>query len=334
MSSAEGVAAAMFIAIVLYAVLGGADFGTGFWDLLSGGDRRGAPIRRLIDQAIGPVWEANHVWLIFILVVLWTAFPAVYTALITALAIPMWLAGLGIVFRGAGFALRKYAPSLRHARLAGVTFALSSLITPFFFGSIAGAVASGRVTLDGTPLGLTAALGPTPLIGGVLAVLTCAFLAGVFLLADASRSQPDLTDQLARNVLVVGVVTGTVALGAVFVLRSDAPTLAEGLQTRAAALIVLSVAAGATTLSLVATRRYRQARAAAATAVGAIVAGWGVAQFPWILVDQVTINQGAANPATLQALLLVTAIAAVLVLPSLGLLFTLTQQRSTKDSSD
>lgn len=327
MSSAEAVAAALFTAIVLYAVLGGADFGTGFWDLTSGNDQKGAPMRRLIDQSIGPVWEANHVWLIFILVVLWTAFPKVYTALLTALAIPLWLAGLGIVLRGAGFALRKYAPTMRHARLAGVTFALSSILTPFFFGSIAGAIASGRVSLTSEPLGITSALGPTPLIGGTLAVLTCAFLAGVFLLADASRTNnPELAKGLARNVLRIGLLTGAVALGAVFVLLEDAPTLSQGLTTRGAPLVALSALSGATTLWLLTKERYRHARVSAVTAVGSIVIGWGLAQFPWLLVDEITINQGAANPSTLTALLIVAAIAAVLVLPSLGLLFSLAQK--------
>lgn len=325
-TAAELVAGAFFTAIVLYAVLGGADFGTGFWDLLGGSDSRGAPVRRLIDRSIGPVWEANHVWLIFILVVLWTAFPRVYTALVGALAIPLWLAGLGIVLRGAGFALRKHAPTVRHARAAGITFALSSAITPFFFGSIAGAVASGRVTMDGNTLGIGAALGATPLIGGTLAVLTCAFLAGVFLLADAERTDPPITEQLASKVLQVGVVTGGVALGAVFVLPNDAPTLATGLTTTAAPLVVVSALSGAATLALLIRKNYRLARPAAVIAVGSIVLGWGVAQFPWLLVDQVTIEDGAANPATLRALLVVTAAAVVLVLPSLALLFSLTQR--------
>lgn len=329
MTTAEIVARTFFTAIVLYAVLGGADFGTGLWDLLGGSDSRGAPVRRLIDRSIGPVWEANHVWLIFILVVLWTAFPRVYTALVGALAIPMWLAGLGIVLRGAGFALRKHAPTVRHARAAGITFALSSLITPFFFGSIAGAVASGRVTIEGDTLGVGAALGATPLIGGTLAVLTCAFLAGVFLLADASRSDPQVAQQLSRNVLHVGVVTGAVALGAVFVLLDDAPTLANGLKTRAAPLVALSAIAGATTLALLARERYRLARPTAVLAVGSIVLGWGVAQFPWLLVDQVRIDDGAANETTLRALLVVSAVAGLLVVPSLVLLFALTQRSVT-----
>lgn len=177
MSLVDAVAAILFAAIVLYAVFGGADFGSGIWDLTAGSASDGGRLRRLIDHAIGPVWEANHVWLIFVLVFLWTGFPAAFAPLMRTLAVPFWLAGLGIVLRGAGFAFRKFSPSLRWAQVWGTIFALSSLITPFFLGAIAGAVASGRVPsrapVDGSGPLWSPWLNPTSVLGGVLAVLVC-----------------------------------------------------------------------------------------------------------------------------------------------------------------
>lgn len=322
MSAAEAVAGVMFTAVVLYAVLGGADFGSGAWDLLAGDARRGASTRRLIDHAIGPVWEANHVWLIFILVFLWTGFPAPFALLMRTLAVPFWLVGLGIVLRGAGFAFRKYAPTLRWARAAGITFALSSLITPFFLGTITGAIASGRVTADRD--GSVAWISPTSMLGGSLAVLTCTFLAGVFLSAEAQRiGDQQLVESLRSRALVVGAVTGIVALIGIVPLASDAPTLADGLAGRAAPIVIVSAIAGTTTLWLLVQQQLRAARVSSAIAVAAIVAGWGVAQYPWVLVDEVTIADGAGASATLVGLLIASGLAAVLVVPPLVYLFVL-----------
>ncbi len=331
MSLAEVVAVIMFVAVVAYAVFGGADFGSGVWDLLAGDDRRGAPTRRLIDHAIGPVWEANHVWLIFILVFLWTGFPGPFAAMMRSLAIPFWLVGLGVVLRGGGFALRKYAPTLRAARWAGITFAISSLITPFFLGSIAGAIASGRVTPAGETLGIGAALSPASLVGGALAVATCTFLAGVFLAAEAHRlGQSELAEILRRRSIAVGIGTGTLAAVGVIPLRADAPTLSERLIGfggagigPAAPLVAISAVAGIATLWLLHRHQFGLARICAVGAVASIVAGWGVAQYPWILVDQVTIDAGAGHRATLIALLVASGAAAVLVVPPLLFLFSL-----------
>src|SRR5271169_3749555 len=132
------VAGILLAGLTLYAALGGADFGGGLWDLLAGGDPRGRAPRQLIDETITPVWEANHVWLIFVLVIFWTSFPTAFAAVMTATALPLWLAVLGIVLRGSGFAFRKEVQSLRWQRLLGATFALSSLMTPFFMGTVVG----------------------------------------------------------------------------------------------------------------------------------------------------------------------------------------------------
>lgn len=320
------VAAAMFVGVVVYALFGGADFGSGFYDLTAGGSVSGAELRTQVDRSIGPVWEANHVWLIYVLVTWWTAFPEAFAAAMVTLIVPMFLALFGIVLRGASFAFRKYAETLGQARLFGVVFALSSVVTPFFFGTVAGAIASGRVPATGRGDLIGSWVNPTSLFGGVIAVGTCAFLAGVFLCADAARAGSErLAAVLRLRTLSVGLVTGAIVFAALVPLERDAPTLADGLETRAAPLIVLSFVAGVGTLWLLWTRRFALARPVALLAVASVVLGWGVAQYPWLLVDEMTIAEAAGARATLQGVLIAGAIAAALVLPSLAYLYRLTQ---------
>lgn len=326
MSLELAVAAALFVGVVAYAVLGGADFGSGFFDLTAGSSRRGAELRTLVDHSIGPVWEANHVWLIYVLVIWWTAFPESFAAAMTTLVLPLLLALLGIVLRGASFAFRKFSETLEQARLFGVVFAASSIITPFFFGTIAGAIASGRVPLDGSGDRWSSWLNPTSLFGGVIAVGACAFLAGTFLVADARRGGHDrLAEELRTRALVVGAVTGVVVFAALWPILDDAPTLSDGLTGRAAPLVVASAVAGAATLWLLWRRRYGVARLTAVAAVAAVVSGWGVGQYPWLLVDEVTIHDAAGATATLQGLLVAVGLAAVVVVPPLVYLLRLTQ---------
>ena len=329
MSLAEVVAAALFVGVLAYALFGGADFGSGFYDLTAGGTKRGAELRTLVDHSIGPVWEANHVWLIYILVTWWTAFPETFAAAMSTLIVPMLLALLGIVLRGASFAFRKYAATLSQARLFGAIFAISSVITPFFLGTVAGGIASGRVPATGRGDLWTSWLNPTSIFGGIIAVGTCAFLAGTFLCADASRSgQQTLAEQLRRRTLAVGAATGIVVFVALIPIQRDAPTLADGLMNQAAPLVGISALFGIATLVLVGIRRFAVARVTALIAVAAVVVGWGVGQYPWLLVDEVTITDAAGAPATLEALLVAVGLAVVIVLPALGYLFKLTQSES------
>lgn len=332
MSLVTVVAAALFVGILAYAVFGGADFGSGFFDLTAGNARRGAELRTLVDHSIGPVWEANHVWLIYVLVTWWTAFPEAFAAAMTTLWLPLMLALGGIVLRGASFAFRKYSATLGQARFFGVVFALSSLVTPFFLGAAAGAIASGRVPAEGNGDLITSWLNPTGVVGGLVAGGTCAFLAGSFLVADAARGgQLDLAESLRRRTLFVGVVTGLVVFAGLLPLRADAPTLFEGLTGRALPLVVISALAGLATLALLHRRRYGIARLTAISAVSTVVIGWGVAQYPWLLVDEITFADAAGAPATLQGLVIAVGIAGVIVAPALGWLFWLTQsERWTK----
>ena len=326
MTQELAVAAALFAGVVIYAVFGGADFGSGFFDATAGGDVQGAGVRTLIDHSIGPVWEANHVWLIYVLVMWWTGFPESFAAAMSTLAVPLILALLGIVLRGASFAFRKYAATLGQARLFGVVFAGSSLITPFFLGAIVGAIASGRVPAGGRGDLFASWVTPTSLLGGAIAVGTCSFLAGTFLTADASRADKTaLADRLRRQTLWVGAVTGALVLAALLPLRADAPTLYDGLTGRAAPLIAISAATGLATLWLSWRRRHAAARLTAIAAVASVVLGWGLGQYPWLLVDEIRIEEAAGAPATLTGLLIAVALAGAIVVPALGYLFWLTQ---------
>ncbi|HET6736381.1 cytochrome d ubiquinol oxidase subunit II [Mycobacterium sp.] len=326
MTLATVVAIAMFLGVIAYALFGGADFGSGFYDLTAGGGQAGRELRTLVDHSIGPVWEANHVWLIYILVIWWTAFPEAFAAAMTTLFIPLMLALTGIVLRGASFAFRKYAATMGQARLFGAIFAGSSLITPFFLGAVAGAIASGRVPAQGYGDRVGSWINPTSLVGGGLAVTTCVFLAGVFLTADATRAgNTELAEKLRARTLAVGIVSGLIVFAGLYPISVDAPTLAAGLRTHASPLLVVAAAAGLAAVVLLYRRSYSVARLPAAAAVGAVITGWGAGQYPWMLVDQVTINDAAGADATLAGLLVVVGLAGVIVLPALGYLLWLTQ---------
>lgn len=333
MTFADAAAVLLWIGVVAYAIFGGADFGAGFWDLFAGGARRGERPRELIEHALGPVWEANHVWIIFCLVMLWTAFPPAFTAIMTALAVPLALAAFGIVLRGAGFAFRKASLDLPHRRLYGAAFAASSVITPFAMGTVAGSIASGRVDVAAPNDHLTVWLNPTSLLGGVLAVTTCAYLAAIFLVADARRrDQPDLSRYFTRRAYGAAGAAGLVALGGIFVVDRDAPALHHGLVRDGLPFVIASAVCGLGTL-VVLTRRPSNilSRALAAGAVAAVVSAWGVAQYPDLLLGGLTIQHAASPTVTLVWLTVVAAIALAVVAPAFGLLYLLDQRGALDD---
>jgi cytochrome d ubiquinol oxidase subunit II len=317
----------LFAGVVLYGVFGGADFGAGFWDLTAGGAGAGRRPRALIQSAIGPVWEANHVWLIFCLVVLWTGFPSAFSALMTTLYIPLGLAALGIVLRSSGFAFRKELAGTEEQRVAGAAFASSSVVTPFFFGTIAGAIATGRVPGDAA-----AWVNPTSLLGGVLAVAARAYLAAVFLTAEArARRDPDLERWFVTRARAAAVVCGGLAVAGIFVLNSDAPRLFSHLTGRGAPFVALSAVAGVATVVAGDRLDPRTLRVLGVVAVGAVLIGWGVAQYPFLLGTHLSLSAAAAPSATLWSIVIVFAGAAVLCVPSLVALYVL-QQREQLDA--
>lgn len=336
MGLADLVAVLLFVGVIAYALFGGADFGCGFWDLTAGDANRGAHLRHQIDKSIGPVWEANHVWLIYILVFLWTAFPQPFAAIMNTLFVPWLLVGLGIVLRGGAFAFRKFSSSFREARLHGAVFATSSVVTPFFLGMIAGAIASGRVPVDSTGDIVSSWTGPVSWIGGILAVLTTTFLAGTFLAADARRSgNENLAIEMGRRSLIAGGITGAAALGAAVIIELDAPTLASGLHGRGLPLILISAIAGSVSMWRLWSHDFARARIGAIIAVAAIVVGWGVGQYDWILVDQVTIDGGIGARSTQVGLVIVFLMAAVTAVPALVWLYVLVNsERWAQDEPD
>lgn len=328
MTSAETLMAITWAGMTAYVIFGGADFGGGFWDLVAGGTRRGAAQRGLIERVIGPIWEANHVWLIFVIVVLWTAFPIVFAAVFSTMYLPLTGAAVGIILRGAGFAFRKSVNDLPLQRLFGATFATSSVITPFLLGTVAGGIASGRVPLGNATGDLLGSwLNPTAFLGGTMAVVVCAYLSAVFLTADAHRlSTPHLVMTFRTRALTAAAVAGALALGGIAVIRQDAPALYQGLTERAFPLVVISVVAGLGAVALLVLRRYWAARVASVVAVGAVLWGWAVAQYPFMLTGEITIDEAAAHPATLDAVLISLTVGALLLVPSLILLFVMFQR--------
>jgi len=327
-SSADAVAGMLWVGVTAYAVFGGADFGAGFWSLVAGGDSRGRRARGLIDWAIGPVWEANHVWLIFVLVVLWTGFSLAFESIFSTLFIPLSLAALGIVLRGSGFAFHHTARRLKGREMAERLFGVSSLLTPFFLGTVVGAIAAGRVPV-GNAVGdaVTSWLNPLSLLIGALFVATSAYLAAVFLVSDARRAgADDLERYFASRALATAVATGALAIAGLVALRADARYVYDGLTGDGLPLVIVSLLCGAAVLVLLRRGARRGPRPLAVGAVVAVVWGWGVAQHPYLLPQVLTIDAGAAPSDTLTALLIVLGIAVVLVLPSIGLLFTLTQR--------
>jgi cytochrome d ubiquinol oxidase subunit II len=330
---AETIAVLLFAAVTAYAIFGGADFGAGFWDLVAGGAVRGERPREVIDHAIGPVWEANHVWLIFVFVVLWTGFSEAYASITLTLFVPLTLAAFGIVLRGSSFAFRKTVFRTRDRRNFGAAFALSSVLVPYCFGAVAGAIASGRVPpggVAGDPW--DSWINPTSVLGGVLAVIVGAHLAAVYLVWDAGRlGDQAMVEYFRRRAVGAAVVAGVAAIVGIFVLRDDARYLFDELTTRGLPLVILSAVCGTASLVLLARNAHRWARLLAIGAVASIIIGWGVAQWPYILPESLEVEDAAAPSGTLNALLVAAIGAAVIVVPGFILLYTLDQKSLLPD---
>ena len=332
MSLAAALLGLVLLSVTAYALLGGADFGAGFWDLIAGGPQQGRARRALIAHSIGPVWEANHVWLIFLLVVAWTAFPPLFAAVASTLYIPLTLVAIGIIARGSSFAFGKAVTELWQRRLFGAAFAFSSVVTPFFLGTIAGAIASDRVP-PGLARGdiITSWANPTSLTCGVLAVGVCAYLSAIYLTADARRGgHAELAEYFRRQGLLSGILVGALALAAIAVVRSDANQLYHGLTHRGVALVIASIAMGFLSLLLLARRHYVAVRASAALAVSAVIWAWGIGQYPQLL-PGLNVDQAAAPHPTLQATAITSTIGLMLLAPSLAWLFILFQHEHTAD---
>ena len=327
MSTLVGVV--LLAALTAYAVFGGADFGAGFWDLTAGGPGRGARPRELIDRSIGPVWEGNHVWLIFVFVVTWTAFPEAYASIMLTLFVPLTIAAIGIVLRGAGFAFRKAVVSLRNRRLFGAAFAASSVVVPYCMGTVAGGIASGRVPAGGKAGDpVDSWVNPTSIVAGLLAAAAVAYLSAVYLVWAARR---DHDDELARyfrlRAVVSAVVVAGVSVVGLVVLHNDARYVFDGMTGRALPVVAVGVGCGIGALVLLALDATRGGRLLAVVAVASLVVAWGVAQWPYLLPKSLTVSAAAAPSGTLNALVVAVVLAALIVLPGFVLLYVLVQRQ-------
>jgi cytochrome bd ubiquinol oxidase subunit II len=315
----------VLIGLALYTVLAGADFGAGLWALLAGTGPAGERIREHTHNSMAPVWEANHVWLIFVLTVTWTAYPAAFGSIASTLSIPLFLAGIGIVLRGASYALRAGASSPRETRLIDTVFSLSSILTPFALGAAVGAIAARRVPVGNAAGQLFSSwTGPTSILIGALAVASAAYLAAVYLAADAARQGEAMLERRFRTrALAAGLLAGAIAIAGLFVLHADAHPLYRGLlEGDGRPALAISVLAGCAALALVWADRFELARYTAALAVAAIVAGWALAQQP-LLLPGLTVAQAAASHETLVAVVVAVIAGGAILFPSLALLFRL-----------
>lgn len=322
------VAGAIAVSLNVYALTAGADFGGGVWDLLASGERRDRQ-RALIADAIAPIWEANHVWLILVVVLLFTAFPPAFAQLMTVLHIPLSLMLLGIVLRGSAFTFRSY-DSRRDSvqRRWGRIFAIASTATPLLLGTILGAIATGAVGEQRLTGGSSFAstylapwLSPFPIGVGALALVLFAFLAAVYLTVEA----PDeaLREDFRARALWAAVAAAAVAIVVLVLARSEAPLVWQALMVGNAAMglrIAATIVAVGAMLALW-RRAYRAARIAAVGEVSLITWGWALGQFPYLLPPEMTVQNAAAPASTLELLLIALVAGLAVLVPSLRYLF-------------
>jgi cytochrome d ubiquinol oxidase subunit II len=319
-------AGAIVASLTLYLLFGGADFGGGVWDLFATGPRKDDQ-RALIEKAIGPIWEANHVWLILAVVLLFSAFPPAFAMVSVAFHVPLTLLLLGIVFRGSTFAFRSFdAANPRRRAGWGIGFSVASLLAPLLLGVVVGAVASG--TLAPSAEGVPAAgffapwLAAFPLAVGALTLALCAQLAAVYLAYEA-RATPALADDFRRRALVAGAVVVLAGAVTLALAAGGAPRLYARLVGSAWSPVLVgaaTLAAGGMFVAL-ARRYFGWARVLAAGEATLVVAGWAAAQHPYLVVESLTVSNAAAPPRTLNLVLAVLALGLVVLLPSLYLLF-------------
>lgn len=311
-------------ALVLYVLFGGADFGGGVWDLFATGPRKKEQ-RALIEKAIGPIWEANHVWLILVVVLLFAGFPRAFAALSTALHVPMLLFLFGVVARGSAFTFRAYDSRVdRRQKRWGMIFSVASLVSPLLLGTMVGTIASGRIRVeDGTVTsGFFAPwLAPFPLAVGLYALALFAFLAAVYLANEAE--DPSLKEDFRSRAFGAGIAVGALAALCFALSLRDAPVIALGLTDHPFTwpLHAITAAAAVTVFHALWRRRFGLARVAVAVQGAMLVLGWTASQYPYLIVPDVTLSAAAGNPRTQTLLLVALGAGSVVLFPSLFVLF-------------
>lgn len=311
------IAAVMVGGLVLYVLGGGADFGGGLWDLLAWGPRKDAQ-RALIERSIGPIWEANHVWFIFVFVLFFSAFPPAFATLVTALFTPLTLYAMGLVMRGSAFTFRHYDSDPVRRRRFGALFSAASIGCPFILGAMGAALVRER------PLSLE--LDVFVIAGGFFMLALVAALAATYLTVAATDVA--VREDFRRRAIVSLVVAGVASWLALAVAGDVAPLLVSrvGLGLPAVAGTLFGVLA----LAMQVTRRFRAARVVVGALVSTVVIGWAVAKGEVLVWGEHTLASSRAHSATLQVLLAASVVAAVLVLPSLALLFSVFSRRAAK----
>ncbi len=322
------VAAVVVVALTLYAVLGGADFGGGVWDLFASGPRAKEQ-RRAVAEAMGPVWEANHVWLIVVVVLLFACFSAAFAALFTALNVALSLALIGIILRGSAFVFRAHgAAAVGEPNIWGAIFSAASIVTPVLLGSCFGAIVSGKIRInpDGSVNDYFAWLAPYPLLLGLLALAMCAYLAAVYLILE---TKDELREDFRKRAIwawAAAVILATLTLP---LSASDAPRIWNGLTSGFGLLVVAgAVMIGAIALWAVWQRHYLIARVAGVGQVVLIIWGWALAQAPYFIYPDVTVENSASADSTLAAMLIALGVGAVILLPSMWLLYSMFRGRN------
>ncbi len=316
----------IWLALNLYVVLGGADFGAGIWEVNTA-FQASKKERSLLYTAIGPVWEANHVWLIFVLVCTHAAFPLAYSALAQALWLPLFLTLVGIVFRGAAYAFRSHAKTHeQRPTLWEVTFAVASVAAPFFLGAAGGAVASGRleVTSSGEFTGdfLTAWISPLSIYTGFFSVGICAYLASLFLYREATVIRDaELTSIWRQRGLATGLWMGVLSLAGFAFPASEPASFLTAFRDRAWPLFTLGLASGFSSLIALWLNRPTIAVVGAVTTVSSVLWGWGVSQYPFIVPPNMTLEQAKGPDSVLYAMLISIVVGMAIMAPCLAWLF-------------
>jgi len=325
----------LLMAITAYSVAGGVDFGAGIWDLLAGHGKQANEARALIDRAMGPVWEANNVWLVFAIVVCWTGFPLLFQSVFASLYPLFSLALLGVILRGAFFAFRHIAAGPRVERASSLVFGISSLVTPFFFAASLGAIASGRVAVGGPTLTVwEACVSPMSISFGLVSLAATAFSGASFLVGDARRyGISEMVDYFRRRAVIATFVLIAVGTLGLVTIGFEAPRLLTSMITGLGTPFVLATIALTPVVGFLLWRgRFFWYRVLTVGAVSSLVLAWGLAQAPYLLPGELTISQAAAPVATHVLLVVVTAALVLLVAPALGLLLYL-DQRSALEST-
>jgi cytochrome bd ubiquinol oxidase subunit II len=330
MTEADVAAALLWLSLTAYAVLAGADFGGGVWDIFASGPRKQEQ-RQAVARAMGPVWEANHVWLIFMITGLFTTFPVAFGALGVALFVPITIALIGIVLRGAAFAFRAHGrEAVGPTSPWGVVFGASSIIAPFFLGAAAAAVASGAIRVSGGNVASGFGVGWTSafaIVVALLAVALCAYLAAAYLMVE-TEDEPTLQSDFRMRAILASAASGILAILGLVLAYAAAPRVWSDLTGNGLLLLILALINGPIALWGVWRLRPHIARIAVAAQVALVLWAWALGQWPYLVPPDLTIAGAAAPEATLRAWLVVISVGMLLVIPSLGVLFRVFKARN------